>query len=95
MERVVSIDLMLALVAAGFALGLSGASQIIASREPAVVARPLGGRTPVLTTYLLRLDVEPSETLARFIKRVSAIGSSPARKPVVLPDSDASEEVEP
>jgi len=93
-ERVVSIDLMLALVAAGFALGLSGASQINAGREPGVVARPLVGRTPVLTTYLLRLDVEPSETLARFIKRAHTIGSSAAKKPVVLPDSDTSEEVE-
>lgn len=49
-ERVSSCDLMMALVSAGFALGLTGAPHIAASREPGVVARPLAGRSPVLTT---------------------------------------------
>lgn len=75
-ERVASIGLMMALVSAGFALGLAGASQIIASREPGVVARPLAGRSLMLTTYLLRLDSEPSNVLARFIERVGATESS-------------------
>lgn len=35
-DRVASVDLVLALVAAGFALGLAGASQIAVSREPAL-----------------------------------------------------------
>jgi DNA-binding transcriptional LysR family regulator len=74
-EQVASFDLMMALVSAGFALGLAGASQIAASREQGVVARPLAGRSPVLTTYLLRLDRDPSETLARFIERVGGIES--------------------
>ncbi|WP_027793682.1 LysR family transcriptional regulator [Paraburkholderia acidipaludis] len=94
-ERVASIDLMLALVAAGFALGLAGASQVAVSREPGVVARPLVGHTPVLTTYLLRLDGEPSETLARFIERVSNIESTGMKKPVVPSDPEGSEEIEP
>lgn len=94
-ERVASIDLMLALVAAGFALGLAGSSQIAASREPGVVARPLAGRPPMLTTYLLRLDSVPSETLARFIERVSAVESPTGRKPAVRPHTDTSEEIEP
>jgi hypothetical protein len=68
-------DLMMALVSAGFALGLAGASQIAASRERGVVARPLAKRSPVLTTYLLHLDREPSETLARFIERAAGIES--------------------
>src|SRR3546814_2551131 len=59
------------MVAAGFALGLAGASQIAASREQGVIARPLAGRTPMLTTYLLRRGNEPSEVLARFIERRS------------------------
>ncbi|WP_312683319.1 LysR family transcriptional regulator [Stenotrophomonas chelatiphaga] len=75
-ERVASTDLMMALVAAGFALGLIGASQIAASRESSVVARPLAGRTPMLTTYLLRPDSGPSETLARFIERLGTLESS-------------------
>ncbi|CUI47911.1 Ben and cat operon transcriptional regulator [Achromobacter xylosoxidans] len=94
-ERVASIDLMMALVAAGFALGFTGASQIAASREPDVVARPLAGRTPMLTTYLLRLDNEASQALARFIERVSALESSSAKNASVLSDPEASEEIEP
>lgn len=93
-ERVASTDLMMALVAAGFVLGLAGASQIANSRESGVVARPLAGRMPVLTTYLLRLDNEPTEALARFVERISAIDPLPAKKPAVLPDLDASEEIE-
>ncbi|WP_321854413.1 LysR family transcriptional regulator [Paraburkholderia tropica] len=94
-ERVASIDLMMALVAAGFAIGLAGASQISASREPGVIARPLAGRTPILITYLLRPDSEPSEALARFIERVDTLESSATKKLTSLPDSNASEEVEP
>lgn len=40
-ERVSTSDLMMALVSAGFALGLTGAAHIAASRESGVVARPL------------------------------------------------------
>ncbi|MBU9266598.1 MULTISPECIES: LysR family transcriptional regulator [Burkholderia] len=93
-ERVVSIDLMMALVAAGFALGLASASQIAASREHDVVARPLTGRTPMLTTYLLRPDREASQALAGFIERVSILESSSAKNPSALSDPDASEEKE-
>lgn len=93
-ERVASCDLMMAMVAAGLALGLSGASQIASSREQGVIARPLAGRTPMLTTYLLRLDNEPSEVLARFIERTSALEPPPAKKSAVPPDLDDSEERE-
>ncbi|HBO3116988.1 TPA: LysR family transcriptional regulator [Pseudomonas aeruginosa] len=75
-EQVASCDLMMALVAAGFALGLTGESNIAASRESGVVGRPLAGSCPVLTTYLLRSTREPSATLARFIGRVGTIESS-------------------
>lgn len=76
-DRVSSLDLMMTLVSAGLALGLAGASQVFASRESGVVARPLAGQVPRVTTYLMRLDAEPSETLARFIERASA-AESPA-----------------
>lgn len=69
-ERTSSFDLMMALVSAGFALGLAGAAHIAASREQGVVARPLASRVPPLTTYLLRLVGEPSDVLTRFIERV-------------------------
>ncbi len=52
-ERVTSSDLMMVLVSAGLALGLTGGAHITASREQGVVARPLTGRSPMLTTYLL------------------------------------------
>lgn len=94
-ERVASIDLMMALVAAGFALGLAGASQIASSPELGVVARPLAGRMPPLTTYLLRLDNAPSAMLARFIERVCALESSATKASTGLSDLNASEEIEP
>jgi len=74
-ERVASCDLMMALVSAGFALGLAGESHIIASHEPDVVARPLAMRVPPLTTYLLHPADTQSDALARFIKRVQTIES--------------------
>jgi DNA-binding transcriptional LysR family regulator len=93
-ERVASFDLMMTLVSAGFALGLAGASQIAASREPSVVARPLAGRSHMLTTYLLRVDSEPSDALARFIERVLAI-DPPRGKTSALERTDPPEEIEP
>ncbi|AFT71061.1 putative plasmid replication regulatory trar transcription regulator protein [Alloalcanivorax dieselolei B5] len=91
-ERVSTIDLLMALVSAGFALGLAGASHIAASREPGVVARPLAGRTPMLTTYLLRLDGETSQPLARFIERVSSTESPSGQKPSTTPPFDGLKE---
>lgn len=87
-ERVASIDLMMALVSAGFALGLVGASQIAASREPGVVARPLAGRAQMLTTYLLRSNNERSEALHRFIERVNTIESLSNKTLVSPAESD-------
>ncbi len=90
-ERVASCDLMMALVSAGFALGLTGATHIETSREPGVVARPLAGHSPVLTTYLLRRDGDSSETLDRFIERVQAIESLESNKPLPSHHPDVSE----
>jgi DNA-binding transcriptional LysR family regulator len=74
-EQAMSCELMMAMVAAGLALGLAGASQIAGGREQGIVSRPLAGRPPMLTTYLLRLDREPSERLSRFVERVVAAPS--------------------
>ncbi|QQB33116.1 LysR family transcriptional regulator [Achromobacter deleyi] len=94
-ERVSSCDLMMALVSAGFALGLAGAAHITASREQGVVARPLAGHPRLLTTYLLRLDGEHSETLARFIERVQAIESPEIARPIPGRFPDPPEEPKP
>lgn len=81
-ERVASCDLMMALVSAGFALGLTGEAHISTSRESGVVARPLASRVPRLTTYLLSLEGEPSNVLKRFIERVEAIESPKSSRPI-------------
>lgn len=73
-ERVVSFDLMMALVSAGFALGLAGEPHIVFSREPGVIPRPLAGYSPMLTTYVLRREGESSDALWRFIERVRSLG---------------------
>lgn len=77
-QHVATFDVMMALVSAGLALGLAGTAHIAASREPGVVGRPLAGRSPMLTTYLLRRDTEPSQALARFIERLASQGSDDA-----------------
>lgn len=90
-ERVMSFDLMMALVAAGFALALVGASQIAASREPNIVARPLASGSPMLTTYLLRRDSDPSEALSRFIARVGRLEADTSKEHVPAGDAPSDE----
>ncbi|MBP6726482.1 MAG: LysR family transcriptional regulator [Thauera sp.] len=94
-ERVASCDLMMALVSAGFALGITGAPHIAASRESGVVARPLAGRAPMLTTYVLHREGESSGVLARFIERVQAIESPEGRRSPPPVEPDLQEEIEP
>lgn len=72
-QRVATFDVMMTLVSAGLALGLAGAAHIASSREPGVVGRSLAGHPPMLTTYLLRRDVEPTQALARFIERLESL----------------------
>lgn len=93
-ERVASFELMMIVVSAGFALGLAGGPHITASRESGVVARPLVGRSPMLTTYLLRREGEVSEVLSRFIERVQAIDLPEGTRPALPPEPDPQEEIE-
>ncbi|NDP37814.1 MAG: LysR family transcriptional regulator [Rhodoferax sp.] len=77
-DRAPTLDLMMTLVAAGYGLGFATEAQIAGCRNPDVIARPLAGRSPMVTTYLLRPDTEPSEQLSRFIDRVSPVeGQAP------------------
>ena len=82
-------------VSAGFALGLTGAPHIAASREPGIVARPLAGRSPVLTTYVLHREGESSEVLSRFIVRVQAIDLPEGARPAPPPESNSAKDIEP
>ena len=81
-EQVTTHDLMMTLVAAGYGLGFTTEAQISGGRNVDVVARPLVGRSPILTTYLLRPDIEPSEQLNRFIGRVSLVDAQ-ADSPII------------
>jgi DNA-binding transcriptional LysR family regulator len=69
-ERVTSHELMITLVAAGFGLGFATEAHLSACNHPDIVTRPLAGKVPELTTYLLRRIGEPSEPLRRFIARI-------------------------
>jgi DNA-binding transcriptional LysR family regulator len=75
-EHVVTHDLLLILVAAGYGVGLTSSGQVDASRHPDVVIRPLAEDGVALTTYFLRPDIEPSEQLSHFIDRVSPLDTT-------------------
>lgn len=94
-RRIASFELMMVVVSAGFALGLAGAPHIGASRELGVVARPLAGGLPMLTTYLLRRESDASEVLSRFIERVQTIDLPEGTRPALPPAPDPQEEIEP
>lgn len=87
-DRVPTLDLMMALVAAGYGLGFSSLARINELNNPDVVARPLDGCATMLTTYLVRREGDPAEQLARFIERVS-----PAETQVLLPDHTSQKEI--
>jgi len=69
-ERVVSHDLLMALVAAGYGLGITTRPHLSLWRHPDVASRPLAGEVPPLTTYLLRRDAEDSEQLRSFVEKL-------------------------
>src|SRR3546814_2995560 len=74
-ERVASSELMMALVSAGFALGLVGASHFSMSNDQSVVTRPLSFRLPPLMTYLWHPGGEQPDVPLRFIERLRALKS--------------------
>ncbi|WP_186207432.1 LysR family transcriptional regulator [Burkholderia gladioli] len=67
--HVVTFDLMLALVSAGYGLGFSTESQLAAYHQTEVVSRPLVGVSTGMTTYLLRPSAAISPELDRFADR--------------------------
>lgn len=87
-DRVPTLDLMMALVAAGYGLGFSSLARITELNNPGVVARPLDGCATMLTTYLVRREGEPTKQMTRFIGRVS-----PADRQALLPDQRSQKEI--
>ncbi|MFA7667800.1 MAG: LysR substrate-binding domain-containing protein [Burkholderiaceae bacterium] len=72
-ERVASRDLMMVMVSAGFALSLAGSSYVLDRRIPGIVGRPLAGRSPTLTTYLVHRVDDDSRILSKFIECVNTL----------------------
>ncbi len=79
-ERVCTLDLLLTLVAAGYGVGLTSATQMEICRHPDVVTRPIA-ESVALTTYLLRPDIEPSAQLSHFIDRVNPVATAKTTLP--------------
>lgn len=69
---------MLTLVSAGCGIGFASESQLQWLNRPDISTRPLAGRRPTLSTYLVRRGGEPSEPLKRFIRRVKRLSASPS-----------------
>jgi DNA-binding transcriptional LysR family regulator len=86
-DRVPTLDLMMALVAAGYGLGFSSLARITELNNPDVVVRQLEGVPTMLTTYLIQREEEPSEQLRRFIERIC-----PAEDQALLPNQIQLEE---
>lgn len=72
-EHVTSQELMITLVAAGFGLGFATEAHVSVCNHPDIVTRPLAGRSPTFTTYLLRRNTEPPEQLRRFMERINPV----------------------
>lgn len=70
-DHVASMDMMLALVAAGYGVGFTSSTKTAICRHPDVVVRPLASEDAVLTTYLLRMENPASPfALSRFTDRL-------------------------
>ena len=73
----VSQEMLLALVSAGYAVGLCCAEKLAIYPSDDVIIRPLASAPAHFTTYLLRAAHEPQPQLARFIARAMALAARP------------------
>lgn len=72
-----SKEMLISLVAAGYAVGLSCAAQLKAHDTENIVLRPLAGEPVRLSTHLLYAAYEPDTPLSRFIHRALRIAAAP------------------
>jgi len=77
-DYVTNLGVMLTLVASGCGIGYAVASQMQKVNRRDIATRPLVGDPPLLATYLLRRQSEPSEPLKRFVERVKAVNTIPS-----------------
>jgi hypothetical protein len=90
-----SFNLTLVLVAAGYALGLLGASQMAGNRGLNIIARPSADRTATLTTWLLRRNENLTSVLTRFIERATVVAALTTYPSSPSSDSCITEKVKP
>lgn len=72
-----SQEMLIALVAAGYAVGLSCVDQLKAHDTEGIVLRPLAGAPVRLSTHLLYRAYEPETPLSRFIHRALRVAAAP------------------
>ncbi|WP_328589768.1 hypothetical protein [Xanthomonas citri] len=70
-ERAASLDVMLALVAAGYGIGLASGAKLEPCKHSDIVIRPLANQSAVITTYMLKAaSAAPSISVDRFTTRL-------------------------
>lgn len=75
-EHTVSIEVLIALITAGYGVGFMSEEQIRMHPAADVVTRPLAGQPTYLTTYLLKpSSAGESPHVARFVERVLGISA--------------------
>jgi DNA-binding transcriptional LysR family regulator len=68
-EYVLSMELLLTMVAAGYGVGVISVAQAETIRRPDLMTRPLSVRGAAITTFLIRRRDEPSSMVVRFTER--------------------------
>nr|WP_269807659.1 LysR family transcriptional regulator [Pseudomonas sp. NMI795_08] len=71
-----SQEMLISLVAAGYAVGVSCAAQLKAHNIEDIVLRPLAGEAVCISTHLLYAAYEPDTPLARFVQRTLRIAAA-------------------
>ncbi|PMX27661.1 MULTISPECIES: LysR family substrate-binding domain-containing protein [unclassified Pseudomonas] len=72
-EQVHSFELMMALIAAGYGIGICTKSRISAFHRMGIVTRPLTGKPYYITTYLVQSCRPRSNAVDRLIQRARAV----------------------
>lgn len=80
LEHITSMELLMALVAAGYGVGLITPSQMSMLQHKDILARPLASETANLKTYLIRPDRELSKPLQQFIAALHAVNDEPVAR---------------
>lgn len=73
--RVATSEFMLAQVSAGKCVGIVAISHINENNKYSIVSRPLDIPAPMLNTYIVRRNIEPSPELSYFIENAKMIAS--------------------